>query len=282
MISWIVLGLVQGITEFLPVSSSGHLVIAQGLFNLHSAGIGIEVAAHLGTLAAVLTVYGGDAISLAVGFLSGLVSAGGRRRPGFRAAAFVLLGSIPAGVAGIVWKDAFERMFESPVFAGLGLLLTGFVLFVSGRGSGGRRQARGLSTSEMGPGRAFIVGVSQALAIAPGVSRSGMTISAGLASGLRGEEAARFSFLLSIPATAGAALLGVRDYLNAAVDITGAAGTEEAPLAALAIVAIVAFVSGTVALRYLIGLLRKGGLKSFAYYCWAAGAVALWMGMYAR
>lgn len=273
MVTWIILGLLQGVTEFLPVSSSGHLVIAQALFRIKAPGIGIEVAAHLGTLAAVLTVYGGDAVNLVIGFLGGLGNAARRRSPGFKAAVYVLLGSVPAGVAGILWKDWFESAFESVAFAGVGLLVTGTVLFLLG-GIGSSRGRRGMAAAEMGVVRAFLVGVSQAVAIAPGISRSGMTISTGVAAGLRGEEAARFSFLLCIPATVGAALLGVRDYVSSAVDVAGA-GVQEAPLAAMAIVAVTSFISGTVALRYLIGLLRRGGLKPFAYYCWVAGAAAL-------
>lgn len=261
----VLLGLVQGLTEFLPVSSSGHLVIMQSFFGVESPGISVEVAAHVGTLLAVLTAYGLDVIHLVLGFFSGL-SREGRRRPEFRGALFILAGSVPAGLVGVLWKDSIEVLFDSPAFAAVGLLLTGIVLFISG-GNMGRPFGAGLRLDEVGTAGALFVGAAQALAIAPGVSRSGMTISAGIAGGLRPEEAARYSFLLSLPATAGAALLGIRDLSGT----HQAAGLE----ATLVIVALVSFVSGTIALRYVIGRIRRGGLRPFAYYCWAVGIISL-------
>lgn len=262
----LILGIIQGLTEFLPVSSSGHLVIAQGLFGVKPPGIAVEVAAHAGTLGAILAVYGRDAVRIAAGFLEGITGGAARRGREFRLALLIVLASVPAAAAGLLWKDAFEGAFESTIVAGFGLVATGIILLLA---SGTRMVGLGNPhPGDMSAGRALFVGVAQAVAIVPGISRSGFTISAGVAAGLGREDAAMFSFLLAIPAVAGATLLGLRDIASGGLPAGVSAGS-------LVIVALSAMVSGIAALRFFIGTLKRGGLRPFAFYCFAAGAAAL-------
>jgi undecaprenyl-diphosphatase len=264
--AFVLLGLVQGVTEFLPVSSSGHLVIFRQLLGMDSPGLAVALAAHAGTLGAVLAEYGRDAVAVAGAFLAGLAAAPRRGDPGFRVAVALLIASVPAAVAGFLVERRVEALFEDAALAGAGLLVTGAVLYLAGTRI--RPPAAMTRVDGMGAGKALFVGLAQALAIAPGVSRSGLTIAAGLACGLRGDEAARFSFLLSIPVTIGAVAVGVMDTWNGGALSGG-------PVLPALVVALVSLVSGVTAIRYLVARLRRGGLTPFAYYCWALGAVVL-------
>ncbi len=258
----ILMGLVQGMTEFLPISSSGHMVVLKTLLGVETPGIGLEAAAHIGTLAAILTVYGWDILDIATSFLRGLAHGGAGRSPGFRLGLLIIIGSLPAGIIGILFKDVLERAFSSPAVAGAGFLLTGIALTIASRRI--TSPGRGDTAERLKPGSALGVGVAQAIAIMPGISRSGATISAGISAGLRRDEAARFSFLLSVPAVLGAAILGWEDLALSRV----------AP-SAIAVVAVTAFVSGALSLRLLLGVLRRGKLQFFAYYCWLLGFIVL-------
>lgn len=245
------LGLVQGLTEFLPVSSSGHLVLAGALLGVPEGSITFDIVVHLGTLTAVFAVYRKDISELVAGML-------GRRREDLRLAWLLILGSIPAGIAGFLFADRIESLFDSPPVVSAMLLLTGTVLFAT-------RFARGGNLEDPTPRGSLLVGLFQAIALVPGISRSGMTISAGLFAGIRRERAARFSFLLSIPAILGAALL----------ELTGSGGSASLDLSTAAVGFVVSAVSGFAALRLLIRFLAAGRFHAFCWYCWAAGGLGL-------
>ncbi len=244
----LVLGLLQGLTEFLPISSSGHLVLAQEALGVHEPGAALEIAVHVGTLLSVLVYYRRDIIDIARDVVC--------RGPAARLGWMVVAGTIPAVLVGLFLKDDIERALDSPRFAAAGLLVTGTFLLLT-------RLAR-RRPSEPGFAYAIIVGCAQSVAILPGISRSGSTIGTGLLLGDDPVRAARFSFLLSIPAILGAAVLMFAD-----------GGMSGGPPAGMLIVAgAVSFASGLASIAFLIKLLGRGGLAWFGPYCLLVGAVA--------
>lgn len=249
----VVLGLVQGLTEFLPVSSSGHLVIAQTFMDVPTPGVFVEVALHLATLISVLVVYHRRVGSIAVGAIRGEAQA-------WRYIGLLLLASVPAGIVGVFFEDQVEAAFDAPWVTGVMLLVTGVLLWTT-RWLGARRW-----DDRPGVRNAIGMGVAQAFAILPGISRSGTTITAGLWGRLQGDAAAEFSFLMSVVAISGAVLLQVGD-IGASVQQVGAA--------ALAAGFIAALISGILAIRLLIWLLRKQTFYVFSYYLWIAGGLFL-------
>jgi undecaprenyl-diphosphatase len=250
------LGLVQGLTEFLPVSSSGHLVLAQHLLGFTEPQLLFDVSVHVGTLAAVVVVFRADLWSM----VKGLWDRGPQGRRGRRLLGLVAAGTLPAAAAGILLKDLFESLFAIPAAVGGALILTGCLLMATRYAPPASR-----SLERTGPGRALAVGVGQALAITPGVSRSGATIAFGLFLGLDRDLAARFSFVLSVPAILGALALQLAEVDTA----------SPPPLAPLLVGAAAAAASGYAALKLLLKVVRGGRLHWFAWYCWALGLAAL-------
>ena len=255
----LILGVVQGLTEFLPVSSSGHLVLGQSILGLKEPELLFDVLLHVGTLAAVIVCYGKDIRRIAWGWCSSLLgkdSGDGAARTGW----LLILGSVPAGIVGVFLGALVEEMFASPRLAACALLVTGGILCLSEP-----REGAGRGEAEMTAKDALIIGVFQAFAIVPGISRSGATIAAALMRGVAREQAARFSFLLSVPTILGAFALKVKEL----EDPLGA------KLLPYAVGALAAAVVGAVALGWLIRLVRGGNLARFRYYCWGAGALTL-------
>jgi len=250
LLTVIVLAVIQGLTEFLPVSSSGHLVLAGMVMRVPEGDITFEIVVHLGTLMAVLAVYSKDLLNL----VSGLFK---RERESLVLAGLLITGSIPAALAGFLLADSIEEAFSDPVLVSIALLITGTVLFST------KFVKRGIKDNPSIIGSLFI-GVSQAMALLPGISRSGFTISTGLFSGIRRDKAARFSFLLSVPAIAGAAVLKLGDAGSSGIDaslmVTGF---------------IVSALTGYIALRLLLRFLRTGRFSVFAWYCWLIGFTGL-------
>jgi undecaprenyl-diphosphatase len=254
----LVLGIVQGATEFLPVSSSGHLVLVPWLLHWQNTGLAFGALLHLGTLLAVAAFFWQDLWQLVV---AGLLSVKERSLAGdpFRKLAWlIVLGSLPAALLGFAFEDFFKSLFGQPVWVGILLVGTGMLL-----AAGERWSRRRLEMSELGWMDALVVGLGQAIAIAPGISRSGATISAGLWRGLRREAAARFSFLLSVPVILGAGLFELKDVF-------------EAPLASSSPATLVvgfasAAVTGFLSIRFLLKYLQSRSLYPFAIYCWSAG-----------
>lgn len=250
----LLLGLIQGLTEFLPVSSSGHLVIGSTLFGLHEPSLLLDVLLHAGTLIPVLWFYRREVASM-FGALPRLpaLRQGFGDDEGLRLLACVVLGTIPAALAGVLLDDLFERLFSSPLAVGIALIGTGALLLASLLRRGAEQPADAPSRS-LSLGRALGVGLAQAFAITPGISRSGTTIATALLLGVERETAARFSFLLSVPAILGAVVLHLRHARLAGELLAFTAG------------AVVAAVSGYLALRLVVRFVRQGRLHWFALY----------------
>lgn len=258
----LLLGIVQGVTEFLPISSSGHLVLVPWLLRWENPGLAFDAMLHLGSLCAVVAFFWRDLCGLVVAGLASIREHSLGGDPRRRLAWCVVLGTVPAAAVGFLFNDFVEALFAAPVCAGALLLVTGALLAISERRS---RLVVGLEG--VGWLDALIVGLAQALAIAPGISRSGATMSAGLCRGLRREAAARFSFLLSTPIILGAGLYKLKDLGDTAL-------AAESPLVLVAGF-LAAAISGFLSIRFLLSYLRKGRLYPFAAYCWVAGVTTL-------
>jgi undecaprenyl-diphosphatase len=255
----IALGVLQGLGEFLPISSSGHLIVVPWLLGWPDHGLAFDVALHMGTLLAVVYAFAGDWWLLLTGALRGLREGRPFAAPEGRLLLLLALASIPGAVAGLLLDDWAESVFRSPALVACTLAGMGAVLFVAdARGAGSRGEAATISLRD-----ALLIGLSQAAAIVPGVSRSGVTISMGLLLGYRREEAARFSFLLATPITLGAALFKVPDLAGAAQP-----GVLLAGMLAAAIV-------GLLSIRVLLAYVRTRDYRPFVYYRFALAALVV-------
>ena len=246
------LGLLQGLTEFLPVSSSGHLALGQAAWGIQTGNITFEVIVHFGTLLAIVTALRTRIRNLVIGCLR-------RDSASWHTIYLLIIGSIPAGVIGILFKDILKEAFASPIAVCGFLIATGCILWSTRFARGNRIKITFLD--------AILIGFAQALAVLPGISRSGSTIGMGLWRGLDGREAATFSFLLSIPIILGATALEVGDLLAHPPHIDA--------LWPLLLGTLVAYASGVFAIRWLLGLLSGGHFAQFAYYCWLIGLIGI-------
>jgi len=243
-LSMLLLAIVQGVTEFLPVSSSGHLALGQMILHVGEGSLVEDVVLHAGTLVAVLVFYRKDLLDLARGLFDGTVVDGLSAR---RYVGLLVLGNVPAGIIGIGFKDQIEALFDSPVAVFCAMAATAGILLLTRRFTPGEQK--------LTVGRALAIGCAQSVAILPGASRSGWTIAVALGLGLSPSSAARFSFLLSIPAIAGATLLQLSDLEGVT-----------ASLSSLALGFVAAAVTGIFCLRWLVALVRKMALHRFAWY----------------
>ncbi len=279
----VILGLIQGLTEFLPVSSSGHLILGSYILKLPAPGLSFSVMLHLGTGFAVLVMLRQDIMWVFESIFLSREEA--RRKRALQLVGFIMLASIPAGLVGIFGEELLSQLFFSGGTASLGLIATGFILWFASKKEdvsrddsekSSRRRRYAVRKNEGADGmpsvtlkNSLFVGLSQAVAIIPGVSRSGITMATGLVKGVRREDAARFSFLLSIPAVFGAGLLEILSLKKTGVpffSVTGVLG------------AFISFISGMFALKTVFRAVRHGKLASFSYYCWAAGVGSfLWL-----
>jgi undecaprenyl-diphosphatase len=270
----LLLGLIQGIAEFLPISSSGHLVLFSNLFGLESAGesnLFFDVLLHFGTLIAVFVYYRKDIaemISEFFGWIGDLFKGAGKRDrrpvevpPARRLIFLIIVATLPLFLV-LPIKDLLEGIRTRPALVGVALIVTGLVLFLSDRIAKGRKTERSATWLD-----ALFVGVCQAIAVTPGISRSGSTISAGLFCGFERKFAVRFSFLMSLPAVLAATAVTFLDALKAGID------TSLVPiyLAGMA----VAGVSGYFAIKLINYIAEKSRFGFFAYYCWAAGVISI-------
>lgn len=261
-------GVVQGLTEFLPVSSSGHLVLVGSVLGIESTGVTLEVMVHFGTLLAVLAVYWKDIQGLLVSVYYSVFpksvgqDEGVAHRGNMRLICLLIVATLPAAILGLFFKSRIERFFEAPAMVGVMLFITGTVLLLVSRVRPGVRAAW-----KLGFLNAFGIGMAQAFAMLPGISRSGMTIASGLLSGLDREEAARFSFLLSIPVILGATVLEMKDISSIGLGLIS-------PVS-LVIAVCAAFLSGYLAIKILLRLLQTGNLRVFGYYCWVIGGLVV-------
>ncbi|MBM4054625.1 MAG: undecaprenyl-diphosphate phosphatase [Planctomycetes bacterium] len=268
MIDYIILGIIQGLTEFLPISSSGHLVILKNYLQVKDAhGVLLEVMLHLGTLLSIFAVFWKDILEIFRWvIISTLKLCSGchpkeiwREDHYTRFFLLILIGTIPTGIIALLFEEKFESLFSQPFLAAIAILITGIVLwltkFFGAKNPGGK---------PVNVFRALIIGAVQGIAITPGISRSGMTISAASYMGINRETAVRYSFLLSIPAVAGAVILQIKK-----MDVV-----HDKNLIPLFIGTGVAFVVGYLALQFLIKIVQRGKLYVFAYYCWGFGCAA--------
>ncbi|NYZ75600.1 undecaprenyl-diphosphate phosphatase [Candidatus Micrarchaeota archaeon] len=245
----LLLGLVQGITEWLPVSSSAHLVITRQLLGI-AASAAFDVALHAGTLLAVIAVFWKEFLEM----LQAVIRLDFKSHAG-KTALLIVLATIPAAVVGVLFNDFFESLFSNLAAVGTALLFTAILLYAASKTSGQK---------EVGSKQAAVIGIAQAAAIAPGISRSGATIAAGMLAGVDKNKAARFSFLLSVPITLGAALFEIRKASLLELD----------PLATMAGIAVAAAV-GYASIKLLLKLVKESKLQWFAYYCWLVGVACV-------
>lgn len=258
----LILGLVQGLTEFLPVSSTAHLIFTEAFLGIPRPGILLEAVLHLGTVLAAIIVFWEDVKRLLAGWWSTFAWSG--RDPGLaqyrRLAWLIILTTAITAAAGLLLEKQFEEMYGSLRGVAIQLMLTGVILlFARERGSKTITQTR--------VGDAVAMGIAQAVAIVPGISRSGTTITTAMWTGMRRDEAARLSFLVAIPAVAGAGLFGLKDLgLGASL---GYSTTQ------LLVGFVVSAISGALAIRWLLAVVHRGWLGGFAVYCIVAGAAVL-------
>ena len=267
----IFLGILQGLTEFLPISSSGHLVLAQQFLGLKEPLVFFDVMLHVGTLAAVLVVYREAIGKLAIGGLSTFGNSQFWREPRtiFNTSTelkfiwLILLGTIPTGVIAVLFKSELESFFHEVRLVSIMLILTGVILQLPRL----RKQEVKNSddpTDKLKTWHAPLIGIAQGCAITPGISRSGTTISLALFLGIPAKTAAEYSFLLSIPAILGAVVLKIRDV-----------GDTTIPLYIVGAGMLASFIVGYIALRFLLVVLNRGKFSLFSYYCIALGLVSL-------
>jgi undecaprenyl-diphosphatase len=254
IIEALLLGLLQGLTEFLPVSSSGHLVIAQHFLGIKQPGVTFEVMVHFGTLLSIIWVFKKDLTALIRGFLYEAEQK--------RLFLFLIIGTIPTALMGFFLSSFFLRIFESPFLVGIMLLVSGVIVFtISGV------QIKTKDIKKMTAWDAVTIGIFQGIAIIPGITRSGSTILGALWKGLNRETAVRYSFLLALPAIAGATFLEFLEWLK-----TG--GSSEFLITNF-LATIVAFISGVFAITVFIKLLERGKFYYLAYYCWIVGTLTV-------
>lgn len=250
----VILGLVQGLGEFLPISSSAHLVLVPWLFKWQDPGLAFDVALHIGTLIAVLAYFWRDWINLLKGGIKGLGN------PDGRLFWYLMVSCIPGAGIGFLLEDQAETIFRSPLLIATMLITMGIILYLVDRGS--RKE---LDLEHINLKLSFLIGLSQALAIIPGVSRSGITMTTGLALGLTRETSARFSFLLSAPIICGAAVVKLPDLL-------AQPGTFSLPFISGVLVAAAA---GLASIHFLLQYLRTESFLPFAWYRFILGAIVI-------
>ena len=261
----IIIGIVQGLTEFLPVSSSAHLVFVQNLLGVESS-LAFDTFLHLGTLIAVLWYFRYDIYKmlkswwLSIGdILQGRFKEGFYSDPYKRLAWYVILATIPVGIVGVLFEDSVDALFSGALYVpAFFLFVTGTILYLSQRMTSGDVNYDTITKKE-----ALFMGLGQACAILPGLSRSGTTIAAGLTIGLDKEFAAKFSFILSIPAIFGAFILQAKD-IGSAMDVN---------FLPVFLGFVAAIIAGYLAIKWMLDLIQNRNLDIFAYYCWLMGLI---------
>lgn len=262
------LGLIQGLTEFLPISSSGHLVLGKYLLGLNDAAadnVSFEVFVHFGTALSILTVYKDRILKIITGTISAIfkptqIVQSYHQNESFRTALYILITLVPTGITYILLKDFFEAKFNDPRFVCGMLFVTGTLLLLT--------LLRKNPTGKMTPLKALVTGIAQSAAMIPGISRSGSTICAALYQNVSPQRAADFSFLMLLPVVLGATLIQGLDILEHGFTLGWGP---------LLIGTVVAYVSGIAAIKLMLDFVRRGNLQYFAYYCFAAGALGLWL-----
>ncbi len=262
------LGLIQGLTEFLPISSSGHLVLGKYLLGLTDGtgdNVTFEVFVHFGTALSILTVYKNRVLKIVVESFSALLKPSKiaeqyHQNESFKTAIFIFITLIPTGLTYILLKDFFEAKFNDPRFVCGMLFVTGTLLLLT--------LLRKNPTGKLTPLKALVTGIAQSAAMIPGISRSGSTICAALYQNVSPQRAADFSFLMLLPVVLGATFIQGLEIFKSGFTLGWGL---------LLIGTVVAYVSGIVAIKIVLDFVRRGNLQYFAYYCFAAGALGLWL-----
>ncbi|OGL43636.1 MAG: hypothetical protein A2161_05750 [Candidatus Schekmanbacteria bacterium RBG_13_48_7] len=275
IIKYILLGIIQGLTEFLPVSSSGHLVIFQKIFGLKEPQLFLDVILHLGTTAAVIYFLRKDLKSLIYGIYTNFILRQTDKKNSlkllsiepFRLIFLLFIACLPTGLMGIFFKDTFEKLFGSVLTVGIALCITGCILFLTRWFRDGHRGIPEMTITD-----ALLAGLAQGIAITPGISRSGITIAVLIFLGIDRELLAKFSFMLAIPAILGAAVIESRHLSGFPSDLI-------IPFS-LGFAASAFF--GFIALFVLLNIVRKGKLNLFAFYCWAVGIIVILHQLFAQ
>ncbi|MBM7702595.1 undecaprenyl-diphosphate phosphatase [Metabacillus iocasae] len=261
IIKYLILGLFQGFTEPIPISSSGHLVLVQELMGVKIEGLSFELLVNAASLIAVLIIYREDIVRLVVNGLRYIKTKDVDAKSDFQFIIYLIVATIPAGVIGVLYGDYIAATFKDVKVLGFALLATGVALWII-RNLRGRKNDAALSMKD-----AIIIGLAQAVALIPGISRSGATIVAAMLRGTKQETALRFSFLLFIPVSLGGTILAITDLL------------EDKNLAQLAVPYAVAFLGSLVAsyfsLKWFMGIMARGNLKYFAIYCFIVGTLVV-------
>ena len=270
--SLILLGLIQGLTEFFPVSSSGHLVIAKYFLQLKLPGAAFEAFLHFGTIIAVIVLFRKDLKELVISFFDSIykLSRGEnildifKNNSSSKLAWFLVISTIPAAIIGYTFNSYFEMLFSKPIISAFMLSITGVLLWV-----GNKKYSKGSKNiSEITYKDAIIIGIAQALAIFPGISRSGLTVIAGLSRNLDREFAAKYSFILSVPLILGASMFKMRELPSLNID-----------LSIMILSGFVAAISSYGAMKIFIGLLKSRKIYFFSYYLWIISGLTIWMSL---
>lgn len=263
----VILGIFQGITEFLPISSSGHLVLLQHFFGIKEGNLFFTEMLHFGTLISIFVVYFKDIIRIIVEFFKMLGNGVKNKRLKItnsyqRLGVLIIIGSIPTALMGILLEKQFEKLYSSILAVGFAFLITGMLLWIADKNPSENKKARDMTILD-----ALVIGTFQGIAIAPGISRSGSTIVGGLFRGLNRKLATEFSFLMALPATFGAAILGIKDVVESGTEITFSMP--------LLIGVILSAIVGIFSINILVGLLQKKKLHYFSYYLWILGIILI-------
>jgi len=250
LIKSIILGAIQGFTEFLPVSSSGHLLVARKMFGLAEAGLLLDTMLHFGTLVAVLVVFWHD--------IWGMI-----KKPFSHLTLLVIVGTIPTAIIGLSFKDYFEELARTGSTVGFNFLITGLILWIADNyKERGTKNIERISFKD-----SLIIGTLQGAAILPAISRSGLTIAGSFFRGINREAAAKFSFILSIPAILGAVVLQGADILGGNI--------EGVSMSSLVVGTVVSAICGYVAIRWMLDIIQRKSLKIFSIYVWILGSIIL-------
>ena len=260
-LKYVLLGIVQGATEPIPVSSSGHLIIVQRLLGMEQNGLSFEILTNTASLIAIMFIFREDIIKLIVGGWRFLISRNAEYRADFMFCLYIIIGTLPAAIGAVLFKDKIEEIFTSVYTVAISLLITGVALWLI-RNLRGRKRDGDLSAKD-----AVLVGLAQAVALIPGISRSGATVIASIAVGMKQETALKFSFMLYIPISIGGVILGPSDIVT------------DPHRAQLAIPYILAFITTLIvtyfSMRWFMGIMARGNLIYFSYYCFVVGILLL-------
>jgi len=268
----VILAVIQGLTEFLPVSSSGHLVIFQNFFDLKESMVSFDISVHFGTLLAVIVIFRKEIQDIIISLFSFLKSFIQRNHSlacinqdsDAKLAFLIITGSIPTGIIGLGFHNLADRLFSSIILTGIMLIITGFFLWGTKNIKNNNKTVENFSIKG-----ALLIGLIQGIAILPGISRSGSTIATGIFLGLNRKTAAKYSFLLSVPAIAGAEILNLKSLYAA----------PALPLKITLASIFTSFAVGVCSLKLLLYFVKQGRLHYFSPYCWFAGGAALFYGI---